>query len=34
MKDRKPVLIAAFGGVLAAAVFCVHAAAEDRKSVV
>ena len=32
MKDRKPVLIAAFGGVLAAAVFCVHAAADKPKA--
>ena len=32
MKDRKPVMIAAIGGVLAAAVFCVHAAADKPKS--
>lgn len=31
MKDRKP-MIAALGGVLAAAVFCVHAAADKPKS--
>ena len=31
MKDRKP-MIAAIGGVLAAAVFCVHAAADKPKS--